>query len=132
MYLNVYVAGLQYEHGINRFFRYHRGHSLPSAALMSPMTRSFVTALEDFAAQHEITLVQLEKGQRKDTVMAEHLRRFASEEGVVFIGKAQENTPVFPTERRRNPKTGRPYPWIVRRIAFAVWVNCTLFGSSLT
>ena len=49
--------------------------------------------------------------------MAEHLRRFANEEGVVFIGKAQENTPVFRTERRRNPKTGRPYPWIVRRSA---------------
>jgi hypothetical protein len=117
MYLNVYVPGLQYEHGINRFFRYHRGQPLPSAALMSPMTRSFVAALEDFAAWHEIPLVQFEKGQRKDTVMAEHLRRFSREEGVVFIGKAQENTPMFRTERRRNPKTGRSYPWIVRRSA---------------
>jgi hypothetical protein len=54
MYLNVYVPGLQYEHGINRFFRYHRGQPLPSAALMSPMTRSFVAALEDFASRHEI------------------------------------------------------------------------------
>src|SRR5260370_32403153 len=84
---------------------------------MSPMTRTFVAALEDFVARHEIPLVQFEKGQRKDTVMAEHLRRFAGEEGVVFIGKAQENTPVFRTERRRSPKTGRPYPWIVRRSA---------------
>jgi hypothetical protein len=117
MYLNIYVPGLQYEHGINRFFRYHRGQPLPSAALMSPMTRNFVAALEDFAARHEIALVQFEKGQRKDTVMAEHLRRFSREEGVVFIGKAQENTPVFRTERRRNPKTGRSYPWIVRRSA---------------
>jgi hypothetical protein len=117
MYLNVYVPGLQYEHGINRFFRYHRGQPLPCAALMSPMTRSFVAALEDFATRHEIPLVQFEKGQRKDTVMAEHLRHSASEEGVIFIGKAQENTPVFRTERRRNPKTGRTYPWIVRRSA---------------
>ncbi len=46
--------------------------------------------------------------------MAEHLRRFAREEGIVFVGKAQEYTPVFHTERRRNPKTGRLYPWIVR------------------
>ncbi len=102
MYLNVYVPGLQYEHGI---FRYHRSQPLPSAALMSPMTRNFVAALKDFAARHEIPLVQFEKGQRKDTVMAEHLRRFASEEGVVFIGKAQENTPVFRTERRRGYDT---------------------------
>jgi len=117
MYLNVFVPGLQYEQGIVRFFRTHRGQPLPSAALMSPMTRSFVAKLEDFVASHDIPLVQFEKGQRKDVVMAEHLRRFAHEEGVVFVGKAQENTPVFRTERRRSPTTGRPYPWIVRRSA---------------
>ena len=37
MYLNVFVPGLQYEQGIVRFFREHRGQPLPSAALMSPM-----------------------------------------------------------------------------------------------
>jgi len=84
---------------------------------MSPMTRGFVAKLEDFAARHGIPLVQFCKGQRKDAIMAEHLRRFAHEEGIVFIGKAQEKTPVFRTERRRSPTTGRPYPWIVRRSA---------------
>src|SRR5258708_1273124 len=115
MYLNVYVPGLQYELGIVRFFREHRGQPLPSAALMSPMTRTFVAALEDFVARHEIPLVQFEKGQRKDTVMAEHLRRFGREEGVGFVGKAQENTPGCRTKRARSPKTGRPYPRTVRR-----------------
>src|SRR3981081_3545759 len=38
MYLNVFVPGLQYEQGLIRFFRDHRGRPLPSAALMSPMT----------------------------------------------------------------------------------------------
>jgi len=117
MYLNVFVPGLQYEQGIVQFFRTHRGQPLPSAALMSPMTRDFVAKLEDFVAKHDIPLVQFEKGQRKDAVMAEHLRRFAHEEGVVFVGKAQENTPVFRSERRRSPRTGQPYPWIVRRSA---------------
>ena len=42
MYLNVFVPDLQYEQGIVHFFRTHRGQPLPSAALMSPMTRSFV------------------------------------------------------------------------------------------
>ncbi len=114
MYLNVFVPGLQYEWGIVRFFRQHRGQPLPSAALMSPMTRGFVAALEDFVSRHGIPLVRFEKGQRKDMVMAEHLQRFGGEEGVVFVGKAQENTPVFRTERRRSPTTGQPYPWIVR------------------
>ena len=117
MYLNVFVPGLQFEQGIVQFFRGHRGQPLPSAALMDPMTRNFVAALESFVARHEIPLVQFCKGQRKDTVMAEHLRRFARQEGIVFVGKAQENTPVFRTERRRNPRTGRSYPWIVRRSA---------------
>ena len=84
---------------------------------MSPMTRGFVAALEDFVARQGIPLVQFERGQRKDAVMAEHLWRFGREEGVVFVGRAQENTPVFRTERRRSPTTGRPYPWIVRRSA---------------
>src|SRR6202158_534391 len=117
MYLNVFVPGLQYEQGIVQFFRTHRGQPLPSAALMSPMTRGFVAKLEDFVTKHDIPLVQFRKGQRKDAVMAEHLRHFGRDEGIVFVGKAQENTPVFRTERRRSPTTGRPYPWIVRRSA---------------
>jgi hypothetical protein len=46
--------------------------------------------VEGFAAKHGIALVPLRKGQRKDAVMAEHLRKFQKEEGVVFLGKAQE------------------------------------------
>ena len=117
MYLNVYVPGLQYEQGVVRFFRHHRGQPVPSGALMAPMTRRFVAALEDFVARRGIPLVRFSPGQRKDTVMAEQLRRFPREEGIVFVGKAQENTPVFRTERRRSPQTGQPYPWIVRRSA---------------
>jgi hypothetical protein len=100
-----------------QFFRGHRGQPLPSAALMSPISRSFVAKLEGFVAQHEIPLVQFRRGQRKDEVMAEHLRHFQYDEGVVFVGKAQEKTPVFRTEKRRSPTTGRPYPWIVKSTA---------------
>jgi hypothetical protein len=117
MYLNVFVPRLQHETGIVGFFREHRGQPLPSAALMQPMSRAFVAKLENFAAQHEIPLVQFRKGQRKDDVMKEYLRKFGKDEGVVFIGKAREKTPVFRTEKRRNPKSGQPYPWIVRSTA---------------
>jgi hypothetical protein len=117
MYLNVYVPRLQSERGVVGFFREHRGQPLPSAALMSPMSRNFVARLERFVAQHEIPLVQFRKGQRKDTVMAEYLAKFHKQEGVVFVGKAQEKTPVFRTEKRRSPVTGLPYPWIVRSTA---------------
>src|SRR5579864_3625072 len=117
MYLNVYVPRLQTEQGVVWFFREHRGQPIPSAALMSPMSRSFVAKMEGYVAEHGIPLVQFHKGERKDAVMAEHLRKFSKEEGVVFVGKAQEKTPVFRTEKRRSPTTGRPYPWIVRSSA---------------
>jgi hypothetical protein len=119
MYLNVYVPWLQTEQGVVRFFRGHRGQPLPSAALMNPMSRGFVAALIEFAAQGEIPLVQFRKGERKDTVMAEHLRHFAGDEGVLFIGKAQEKTPVFRTEKRRSPTTGRRHPWTAKTTALA-------------
>jgi len=69
-------------------------------------------------------MVQFQKGQRKDDVMKEHLARFDQSEGVVFIGKAQEKTPVFRTEKRRNPETGQSYPWIVRSTAMVNHFYC--------
>ena len=117
MYLNVYVPALQWEGGVVRFFHRHRGQPIASSALMNPMTKSFVAATERFAEEHGVPLIQFEKGQRKDDVMAQQLRHFEKSEGVVFIGKAQEKTPVFRTERRRNPETGQRYPWIVRSTA---------------
>jgi hypothetical protein len=49
--------------------------------------------------------------------MAQHLAQFTGDEGILFVGKAQEKTAVFRTERRRNPQTGQPYPWLVRSTA---------------
>jgi len=68
-------------------------------------------------ARAGLPLVSFRKGERKDDVMAEHLRRFGQGEGVLFVGKAQEKTPVFRTEKRKSPTTGAPYPWIVRSTA---------------
>jgi hypothetical protein len=117
MYLNAYVPGLQYEGGVVGFFRGHRGQKFASSALMDPITKSFVAATERFAKQQDVPLIQFQKGQRKDDVMAQHLAQFRKSEGVVFIGKAQEKVPVFRTEKRRHPETGQRYPWIVRSTA---------------
>lgn len=45
--------------------------------------------------------------------MHEHLKDFTGTEGVVFIGRAQEKTPLFRTEKRRDSE-GKTYPWIVK------------------
>ena len=117
MYLNVYMPQLQRDVGVVGFFRYHQGYPFVSSALMDPISKRFIAAMEAFAKQEQIPVVQFRKGQRKDDVAAEHLSRFDKPEGVLFIGKAQEKTPVFRTERRRNDKTGATYPWLVRSTA---------------
>jgi hypothetical protein len=117
MYLNVYVPRLQTEGGVAYFFRSHRGYPFASSALMEPISKAFIRGIEAFAAREGVPLLTFAPGQNKDAVMAEHLARFSREEGVVFIGKAQEKTKVFRTEKRKNPTTGQPYPWLVRSTA---------------
>lgn len=117
MYLNVYVPQLQRERGVASFFRHHLGHTFASSALMLPISNAFIRKVEAFVKARAIPVVHFEKGQRKDDVAKEHLARFEDDEGVLFLGKAQEKTPVFRTEKRRNPQTGAPYPWIVRSTA---------------
>jgi hypothetical protein len=83
---------------------------------MDPISRNFVAALEQYARREKIPVIQFRKGQRKDDIATQQRRQFKKAEGVVFIGKAQEKTSVFRTERRRNEKTGVTYPgWCVRQ-----------------
>ena len=49
MYLNVYVGPLQREGGVASFFRFHRGHQFASSALMDPISKTFIAAMEAFA-----------------------------------------------------------------------------------
>jgi len=95
MYLNLYIPRLQYERGVASFFRFHRGHTFASSALMAPISRAFVRKIETFVEESGVPLIRFQKNQRRDDVAAEHLARFSQEEGVLFVGKAQEKTPVF-------------------------------------
>lgn len=113
MYLNCYVPGLMYPAGVAAFFTKHRGMEFASSALMLPMTRAFVAAIHRFVDDEGVDLVHFQKGERKDDVALDYLAAHDGSEGIVFVGRAQEKTSVFRTERRRNPVTGKPYPWIV-------------------
>jgi hypothetical protein len=117
MYLNAVVPILQAERGIAWFFRDCRGYAFASSALMAPMTRRFIEAVEDFARTEGLDVVTFEKGQRKDDVAAEYRASFRGEEGLLFLGKAQEKAPVFRTGRRTNPGTGASYAWLYRSTA---------------
>ena len=117
MYLNVYQPRLQTDRGVAAFFRCHRGETFASSALMDPMSKAFIAAVDRFVLQEQIPLITFAKGQRKDDVAKEHHARSDGNERILFVGKAQEKTPVFRTEKRRNPDTGQTYPWIVRSTA---------------
>jgi len=113
MYLNVYVPGLQYAAGLVAYV--HRQLDLPiaSTAPLGKITDRFVAAIHRYARDQRVPWVEFVKGQRKDDIAHEHLARFDAEEGVLFIGRAQEKTGLFRTEKRRGAD-GRAYPWIVR------------------
>src|SRR5881275_1522426 len=76
MYLNVYQPRLQTERGVAAFFRFHRGETFASAALMAPMSTAFVAAVEDFVERGQVPMITFAKGQRKDDVAKQYHAQF--------------------------------------------------------
>jgi hypothetical protein len=116
MYLNVYVPGLQYAAGLVGYVHHQLGLPIASTAPLGKVSDAFSAAMRRFAGDQGVPWVDFIKGQRKDGVMHAHLAGFEAAgrtEGVLFIGRAQEKTGLFRTERRHNAE-GRAYPWIVR------------------
>jgi len=116
MYLNAYVASLQTGAGFAYFLRSQLECRVPSTFMIAPMSKKFVAAIETFVETEGVDLVSFEKGERKDDRAREYLARFDGEEGVLFVGKAQEKASVFRTEKRVDP-AGIKYPWLVRATA---------------
>src|SRR5512142_595094 len=116
MYLNVYVPQLQHAGGLLGYVQRQLGLPIASTAPLARITDRFAAAVHRFAGREQIAWVDFARGQRKDDVMHEHLAAFQAAgrtEGVVFIGRAQEKTPLFRTEKRRD-REGKSYPWIVK------------------
>ncbi len=116
MYLNAYVPSLQTGAGFAYFLRTQLGVRVPSTVMIAPMSERFVQAIERFTETEGVDLVTFEKGQRKDDLAQEYLAAFDGDEGVLFVGKAQEKASVFRTEKRRDTQ-GVAYPWITRSTA---------------
>jgi hypothetical protein len=113
MYCNVYVPQLQYAGGLLGYIQRQLGLPIASTAPLGKITDAFCAGMRRFARDQQVPWIDFAKGQRKDDVMHAHLARFTAEEGVLFIGRAQEKTPLFRTERRRDSH-GDSYPWIVK------------------
>ncbi len=116
MYLNAYVPALQTGGGFVYFVKSQLGAIVPSTQVVAPLSARFVAAIEQFVQREQLDLVTFAKHQRKDDVAQAYRARFAGEEGVLFVGKAQEKASVFRTEKRRDAQ-GKTYPWIIRSTA---------------
>ncbi|MCA1852284.1 MAG: hypothetical protein LC647_07795, partial [Beggiatoa sp.] len=116
MYLNAYVPALQTGGGFVYFVKSQLGAIVPSTHVVAPLSERFVAAIEQFVKTEQLDLVTFEKHQRKDDVAQEYRAQFDGEEGVLFVGKAQEKASVFRTEKRRDAQ-GKTYPWIIRSTA---------------
>jgi hypothetical protein len=116
MYLNAYVPSLQTGGGFVYFVKSQLGARVPSTMMVAPMSEGFVKGIDRFAETEGVDLITFEKGQRKDDVAQQYLAAFEGDEGVLFVGKAQEKASIFRTEKRRDAQ-GVRYPWIIRSTA---------------
>ena len=112
MYLNAYVPKLTSEGGIAAFCRGYLGHRFASTKQAVAMTQAFVKSIEAFLQREGLELIRVQKGQRKDDVLQQKLRRFKKQEGVIFVGVAQEKVRVPRTTRKACPGGGT-IPWII-------------------
>jgi hypothetical protein len=103
LYLNGYVPRLQSSGQVCRFLCDHLGNRIASPAAFRPLHDRFIQDVTAFAQRHLVPMVQFERGQRKDDVAAQYRARFQADEGVVFIGVAQERQFSFKATKHLVP-----------------------------
>ena len=114
LYLNAYQPMLQTGGGVSTFFKQHRGALVASTTLMAPMSKTFVADIHKFSKHNALEMVRFKPGQRKDDETKQRLKDFHQQEGVLYIGVAQEKFGAFRVTKRRNPQTGASFPWLHR------------------
>ena len=115
--LTFWQPRLQYGQGIHGFFCHHRGNQLVSWALMLPMTDRFAADIHHYIDSRGLDLVRFAKGQSKDQIARRYLAGHDGGEQILFAGVAHEKTRVWRTRQRRDPVTGKRYPWLCQEPA---------------
>lgn len=114
IYLNAYQPMLQTGGGVAVFFKWHRDQPVPSPTLMAPMSHSFKSEILNYVKRENLELVHFNKGDRKDDITLDKLSRFYKNEGVLYVGVAQEKFSTFRVTKRYNEQTGKSFPWLYR------------------
>jgi hypothetical protein len=108
MYLNVFVPQLQYAPGLVGFVHRQLGLPIASTAPLGKISDAFTAGIRRYARDHGVPMVEFVRGQRKDDVMHQHLASFTAEEGVVFIGRAQDRFAAHTVRMRFISSWSRP------------------------
>jgi len=103
LYLNGYIPNLQTSGQLVNFL-HHLGYVIPSPSILRDLTAAYKAAVEQFATEREIPLLQFAGGVRKDAVVAEYRQRYVQPEGVVVIGVAQEKAEAFKASKHTQGK----------------------------
>jgi hypothetical protein len=106
LYLNAYQPMLQTGGGVAFFFRKHRGNPVASTMLMAPISHEFVKSIHTFAETQCIEMVRFTRRQNKDEVTQQRLKTFTPNEGVLYIGVAQEKFSTFRMSKKIHVETG--------------------------
>ena len=104
VYLNGYVKNLQMPGGLINFIREQLGFPIPSPMVLAPVSEAYRVAVEKFAEEQGLTILNFAPGEEKDETARAHLAKFGKRRGVVLIGKAQEKTSGY-TARRKDHGT---------------------------
>ena len=95
LYINGYQPGFQTSGGLCNFLRTRRGAKIASPAILKQIRDQFVKNIDLFTKEHDTPIIHFERGQRKDDIATEHRAAFEAEQGVVFVGVAQERALSF-------------------------------------
>jgi hypothetical protein len=130
IFLQAYVPKLQAVGQVCAFLRWQRKFKIPSSAAFGQIGDAYVTAIHQFAAQHQIPVVEFKKGQKKEEVAQPYLDAAAREgkDRVVLIGIAQEKASRWRSWPRKGQEK-RPHPhmdWgrqmaFVNHFYFYIW-----------
>jgi hypothetical protein len=99
IYLNGYIPNLQVPGQLVRFIQ-HRGYAIPSPSILGKWTNEYKEVVKSFAEEQGIEVIHFERGVRKEEVAAQYRERFEGQEGILFIGIAQERAHAYKAHKR--------------------------------
>ena len=100
LYLNGYVPKLQTGGQLVTFLMEHLKQPIPSPALLGQLTGRFVASVKKYVEEKQIPLIKFAHGERKDDIANDLRRKSEVEDGVVFVGVAQEKALAFSAKKK--------------------------------